>query len=123
MKGIQILSSNLPVTENDNPKLYVSKNYVFYQANESHQKIKIYNVSEINYEFGYYENFDVELHSRKFSNNSHLEYIFQKNNHNSFFIIVKETDPTDLKIEISSYELMIPSRKTSDFLSNFRGPL
>jgi len=111
------------VTKNDNPKLYVSKNYVFYQSNDSHQKIKIYNVSEINYEFGNYENFDVELHSRKLSNNSHLEYIFQKNNHNSFFIIVKETNPIDLKIGITTYELMIPSRKTSDFLSNFRGPL
>ena len=96
---------------------------MFYQASETSQKLRIFNVSDVNFETGEYENFDVELHSRRFSNNSNLNYIFQKNTHNSFFIIALETNSTDLKLEVTSYELLIPSKKTSDFLSNIRGPL
>jgi hypothetical protein len=85
--------------------------------------MRIFNVSEINYEFGDYENFDVELHAKKISNSSNLDFYFHKNNHNSFFIIVKETDVESPKTQITAYELLIPSKKTSDFLSTIRGPL
>ena len=85
--------------------------------------MKIFNVSEINSDFGEYENFEIELHNKKLSNSSNLDYYFHKNNHNSFFILVREADTDSNKTEITAYELLIPSKKASDFLANMRGPL
>lgn len=101
----------------------MSKNYVFIQDHEKSKNLKIYNVSEVNSETGDYETFDIVLHQKKISNNSNLQYYFQKNNFNSFYIIVKEKDENLANCEITSYEIIIPSKKGSDFLSNLRFPL
>lgn len=87
--------------------------------------MQIFNVSEINYDFGEYENFEVEIHAKRLSNSSRLDFFVQKNTHNSFFILVKETDRSDelSRTELTTYEILIPSKKGSDFLANIRGPL
>lgn len=104
-------------------KIYVFKNYVFLQKNQKSHSLRVYNVSEINFETGEYGNFDIEIQQRRLSNDSILRFYFTRNNFNSFFIVVQEEERNDGKNEISTYEILIPSKKNSDFLANVRMPL
>lgn len=103
-------------------KIYVFKNYVFLQKNPKSHSLRVYNVSEINFETGEFGNFDIEIHQRRLSNDSFFKFYFTRNNFNSFFIVVQEGN-NEGKNEISTYEILIPSKKNSDFLANVRMPL
>lgn len=106
-------------------KLFSTKNFLLLQKENLNEgnHLKVFNVTEIGFEEQDQEGFQVTIQDHKIANDSKFIYGIQKNNMQSSFITVIESDYSNPTSSLNLYELVVPQKSQSDFFSNLRFPM